>query len=55
MIQKLRKSIAFMTSLFLLVVSLGFYKPNFSGKSAISEPTYTGNSAISLNVEADDK
>lgn len=51
MIQKLRKIIAYTTSLFLLTLSLGLYKPNFSGKATISEPTYNGKSAISLGVE----
>lgn len=54
MIQKLRKIIAFNTSIFLLVFSLGMYKPNFSGKATISEPVYNGNSAVSLDIEDDE-
>ena len=51
MIQKLRKIIAFIMSAFLLIISLGIYKPNFYGKATISEPTYAGKSEISLNLE----
>jgi hypothetical protein len=51
MIQKLRKIIAFGTSVFLIILSLGFYKPNFSGKSTIFESIYTDKSTISLDLE----
>jgi hypothetical protein len=37
MIIKLRKMIAFSISLVLVVISLGFLKPNFTGESTVYE------------------
>ena len=53
MITKLRKIIACCTSIFLIFISIGIFKPNFSGKSTISDPTYDDKSAISLNLKDD--
>ena len=53
MISKLRQIIACSTSIFLIILSLGFFKPNFYGKFNISDPTCNDKSEISLGVEKD--
>jgi hypothetical protein len=55
MIQKLRRIIAFTISVFLIMISLGMYKPNFSAKATVSEPTHAATSAISLKTGEDHK
>ena len=51
MIIKLRKIIAFYVSLFLVVVSLGFIKPNFSGNPTISESSTEDSYSISQDID----
>ena len=51
MIKKIRKTIAYYISIFLMVVSFGLIKVNFSGEPTVPTPTFKNKSEISREVD----
>jgi len=51
MIKNIRKIIAYYISIFLMVVSFGLIKVNFSGEPTVSTPTFKNKSEISREVD----
>ncbi len=55
MILKIRRIIAFNLSIFLMFISFGFIKPNFSGKSIMPDAIFKNKAVISIDVDKDNK
>ncbi len=55
MILKIRRIIAFNLSVFLMFVSFGFIKPNFSGKSIVPGAIFKNKAVISLDADKENK
>lgn len=55
MITKIRKIIAYTTSVLIMLISLGLAKPNFSGDPTTFCPDFNENTAISTNIETNKK
>ncbi len=53
MITKIRQIIAYYVSIFLILISIGLLKPNYSGEPTVSAPVFKNNSEISLDVNED--
>jgi hypothetical protein len=53
MITKMRKLIAYHLSLFLILISFGLLKPNYSEEPTVSTPTFKNKSEISCDVDED--
>lgn len=53
MITKMRKLIAYHLSLFLIFISFGMLKPNYSEELTVSTPTFKNKSEISRDVYED--
>jgi hypothetical protein len=53
MIKKMRKLIAYQLSLFLILISFGLLKPNYSEKPTVSTPTFKNKSEISCDLDED--
>jgi hypothetical protein len=50
MITKIRQIIAYHVSLFLILISFGLLKPNYSGDPTVSATQFKNKSEISLDV-----
>ena len=53
MITKMRKLIAYHLSLFLILMSFGMLKPNYSEEPTVSTPTFKNKSEISRDLDED--
>lgn len=53
MIAKMRKLIAYHLSLFLIFISFGMLKPNYSEEQTVPTPTFKNKSEISRDVYED--
>jgi hypothetical protein len=51
MIFQFRQKIAYCFSIFLMLISFGMIKPNYSGESTTSNPTLDNKSEISLDID----